>query len=143
MNKIPFFNLIITLLGVIAMYSPRFQLKMSKSLTGKELSRKYPEHGWMRWGFIVLYIAWIVLMFMFCSKVLYWVAAISFIGYLFASIGLFYGLFAIITGVCILPMHVPWLLYVVGDDARKAGRFQVFLSLSVVIVVSAIEVLRR
>jgi len=84
-----------------------------------------------------------VIVYFVFMKVLPSINIISFLAGLFASIGLFIGLFAITTGVSILPMRSPWVIFVVGEDAEKAGRFQVTWSASVLIVAIAIEVLRR
>jgi len=124
------------------MYMPWIQLKDSKTLSGKELSKKYPEHKWMRWGFIGMYLGYIVIIFIFFVKVLHWVNIASFFGGFFASIGLFIGLFAVLTGVSILPLRSPWLFYVVGDEAGKAGRIQVICSLVVIFIAFALEILR-
>ncbi len=133
---------IIIFLGAATMYLPSSQLKDSKRLSGKELSKKYPEHKWMRWGFISMYLGWIAAALFFFYKVLPLVYAASFLSALFASIGLYIGLFAIITGVSILPMRSPRILYVVGDEARKAGRFQVTCSLVVIFITFAVEAFR-
>ncbi len=134
---------IMIFLGGIAMYTPWIQLRRSERFTGKELSQKYPEYKWMRWGFISMYLAWIAAVFFFFYKVLTWVNVASFLAALFASIGLFIGGFAAITGVSILPMRSPWILYIVGDEAREAGRFQVAWSVGVIVVAVALEFLRR
>lgn len=138
-------DLIVVLLGGIAMYTPWIQLKRKDGLTGKELSKKHPQYGWMRWGFITLYLSWLAIVFFLFYKALSlsWMNGVSFIGGVFASIGLFIGSFAVITGVSILPMRSPWILYVVGDDALRAGRFQVAWSLSVIFIAGVIEILRR
>jgi hypothetical protein len=47
MNINPRFDVIVIILGCIAMYTPRIQLKRKDGLTGKGLSKKYPQHGWM------------------------------------------------------------------------------------------------
>jgi hypothetical protein len=87
-------QLIVILLGGIAMYTPWIQLKRKDSLTGKELGKKYPQHKWMRWGFITLYISWgaIVFFFFYEAMKLSWMKSISSIGGVFACIGLFIGL---------------------------------------------------
>ena len=144
MDKILLFaGFLLVIVGGLAMYTPWIQLRASQRLTGKELSKQYPEHKWMRWGFITLYLSWIVIVYFVFMKVLPSINIISFLAGLFASIGLFIGLFAITTGVSILPMRSPWVIFVVGEDAEKAGRFQVTWSASVLIVAIAIEVLRR
>ena len=125
------------------MSTPWIQLKNSKRLTGKELSKEYPEHKWMRWGFIILYLSWIVIVYFFFIKVFQSINVVSFITAIFASIGLFIGLFAVLTGVSILPTRAPWVIFVVGDDAKRAGRFQVAWSFGVIVLAIAIEILRQ
>jgi hypothetical protein len=127
-------NLIIILFGVASMYTSWIQISRSERLSGKELSIKYPEHGWMRWGFIIIYISWVLLMFILFFYILDHYENVYIFGGLFASIGLFDGVFALVTGVCLLPTRIPWLQFVVGDDARRAGRFQVVWSLIVFLI---------
>jgi len=138
-------NMAIVFLGITSMYTPWFQLRREDSVSGKELSKKYPQHAWMRWGFIILYLLWIAIVFLLLrqSISLAWMKSVASFGGFFASIGLFIGLFAVITGVSILPMRVPWILYVVGDDAQRAGRFQVTWSLGVILLAIVMEILSR
>lgn len=144
MDKILLFaGFLLIILGGIAMYTPWIQLRNSQRLTGKELSKQYPEHKWMRWGFVSLYLSWIVIVYFIFIKVLSSINTISFLAVFFASIGLFIGLFAVITGVSILPMRAPRIIFVVGEDAERAGRFQVAWSASVLMIAIAIEVIRR
>ena len=131
-------------LGGISMYTPWIQLKHSKRLTGKELSKMYPEHKWMRWGYITLYISWVVIVFFLFTKVLITsINIFSSMAAIFANIGLFIGLFAVVTGVSILPTKAPVIIFVVGDEAKDAGRFQVTWSASVLLLAIALEFLRR
>jgi hypothetical protein len=134
---------IIILLGLFSMYTPWIQLKHSERLTGKELSKKHPEHEWMRWGFISMYLIWIVAVGFFFVIVLASINLASFIAAFCASIGLFIGLFALITGVSLFPMRGVRIWYVVGDKAVESGRFQVTLSVAVIIVAIALEILLR
>ena len=131
------------ILGGVAMYVPWIKLRNSHRLSGKELSRQYPQHRWMRWGFIRLYLSWIVLVCLVLIKILPSILATSFIAGLFAGIGLYIGLFAIITGVGVLPTRGPWTMFVVGEEAQRAGRLQVFWSVSVLVGITAIEVLHK
>src|SRR5262245_46826765 len=101
-------------LGVLAMYTPSFQLSKSASISGKELSEKHPEHGWARWGFVILYLLWLVLAFLVLSNVVSWNRAVPFLGAYFSSIGFFLGMFPLLTGVGILPTKAPWLFFIVG-----------------------------
>jgi hypothetical protein len=140
---LPIIGFITIFLGGFAMYTPWIQLRHSERFTGKELIQKYPEHKWMRWGFMGMYLGWIIAMFLFFYKVLTWLNMASFLAALFASIGLFIGGFAAITGVSILPVRSPRILYVVGDDAEDAGRFQVAWSVGVIVVAMVLEILRR
>jgi hypothetical protein len=139
-----FFDLIVILLGGIAMYTPWIQLKSEDGLTGRELGEKYPRYGWIRRGFVTLYLSWVAIVFFFFYKALSlsWLNSISVFGGVFASIGLFIGLFAVVTGVSLLPMRSPKFLYVVGDDAQRAGRFQVVWSFCVIVIASVMEILR-
>lgn len=89
-----------------------------------------------------MYVSWIATVFFFFYKVLPWVNIGSFLGALFASIGLFIGLFAVITGISILPMRSPWILSVVGDEVERAGRFQIAWSVGVIVIAFMIEALR-
>jgi len=134
----------IILLGGVAMYTPRFQLAKSKRLTGKELSKTHPEYGWVKWRFIILYTSWIVLLAVAFFHVFInsGVQTSCVLGGLYASIGLFIGSFAIVTGVCYIPMRTLRLLFVVGDEARRAGRFQVVWSLTVIVVACVMAALR-
>jgi hypothetical protein len=136
MDTIALPDIIIILLGVAAMYTPRFQLAKSEKLTGRELGKTYPKYQWMRWGFIILYTTWIVLVFTLFFSILAssWVQSPCVLGGLFASIGLFIGSFAMITRVCLVPTRAPRLLYVVGDEAFRAGRFQVLWSVAIIVV---------
>jgi len=145
MNIKQIFEFATILLGGIAMYTPWIHLKRKDSITGKELSKKYPQHGWMRWGYITLYLLWISIVFFlfYEALMLSWMKSVSLVGGVFASIGLFMGLFALITGVAILPMRIPWLLYVAGDNAKKSGRFQVVWSIGVILIASVMEFLQR
>ena len=145
MQILPIFEITVVLLGGIAMYTPWIHLRRKDSITGKELSKKYPQHRWMRWGYITLYLLWVTIVFFLFYEALQnsWIKSVSFIGGVFASIGLFMGLFAVITGVAILPMRIPWILYVVGDKAKKTGRFQVVWSIGVIMIVGVMEVLHR
>lgn|GEM_PF-4992872 len=60
---------VIIVLGMTTMYTPWLQLKNCKRLSGKELSIKHPEHKWIRWGFISMYLGWIVSIFMLFLKI--------------------------------------------------------------------------
>jgi len=145
MNTPPILEFAVILLGGIAMYTPWIHLKRKDSITGKELSKRYPQHGWMRWGYITLYLLWTAIVFFlfYGALMLSWMKSISMVGGVFASIGLFMGLFAVITGVAVLPMRIPWILYVVGDNAKKSGRFQVVWSIGVLLFASVMEILHR
>jgi hypothetical protein len=144
MSSIDIVELLVLLaLGYVAMYLPSFRLAKSEKLTGKELSQKYPEHAWMRTGFLLLYVAWCVIVgsifFYFLSaevKIAYLV------GWIYASMGIFIGTFAVVTGVCYFPSRSIWMQYVVGAEAREAGRIQVLWSLGVILIASAIAVFR-
>ena len=76
-------------------------------------------------------------------KILPSILTTSFIAGLFAGIGLYIGLFAIITGVGVLPTRGPWTMFVVGEEAQRTGRLQVFWSVSVLVGITAIEVLHK
>ncbi len=128
-------------LGYIAMYLPSFRLAKREKLTGKELSEKYPEHAWMRSGFLILYLLWIVIIVSACYFLFSELRFVYVVGWIFASIGIFIGSFAVLTGVCYFPSRSLWMRYVVGDEAREAGRIQLLWSLGVIIVTSAIAVL--
>ncbi len=125
------------------MYTPWLQLKDNKRLKGKELSKQYPRHKWMRWGYIILYLSWIAIVYLFLTKVFPSLNIFSFLAAIFASIGLFIGLFAVITSVSILPMRAPIIVFVVGDEAERAGRFQVAWSAGVLILAITLEILLR
>ena len=140
---LPLIGYLIFILGGIAMYTPWFQLKNSKRLTGKELGKQFPEHEWMRWGFAILYLSWIAIVCFFFIRVFPSIHAFSFLAGIFASIGLFIGLFAVITGVSLLPTRAPRVIFVVGAEAERAGRFQVAWSVCVLILAMAIEFLGR
>ena len=147
MRTIPLPDVIIILLGVVAMYTPRFQLAKSKKLGEWELGRTYPEYQWVRRGFISLYVCWLLLVLIAFLSILpitgSRVQSSCVIGGLLASIGLFLGSFAMLTKVCLVPMRIPRLLFVVGDTAYRAGRFQVVWSVMVIVVVCVVAFLSR
>ncbi len=87
--------------------------------------------------------SWIMIVFVFFVTVFPSISIVSFLAAIFASIGLFIGLLAVMTGVSILPMSAPRAIFVVGEEAESAGRFQVAWSVGVLILVIAIEILRR
>lgn len=136
MQAISLRDWIIIALGVVAMYTPWLQLARSKKLTGKELSKTYPKLQWVRWGFIILYLSWIALVSIIFFTLLTKseVSSPCVFGGWFASIGLFIGSFAMLTRVCIFPTPSLWLLFVVGDEAYRAGRFQVIWSLITIFI---------
>jgi len=148
MDYINILELGVLILGIISMYSPWFQLSKSKRVKGKELSQQYPEYAWIRWGFPISLLAFEALI----TFIFYIIFAEKFINYqerliypitlLFTSVGLFIGLFAVITSVCLLPLRQPLFFYVVGDEAQNAGRFQVRWSLMVMIISIALIVFR-
>ncbi|MBL8090797.1 MAG: hypothetical protein JNJ43_10740 [Anaerolineales bacterium] len=131
------------ILGVFAMYTPWIHLKHSKRLTGKELGKKYPQHKWMRWGYIILYLGWFGIVYFLFTKVLLSINIFSSISGLFATIGLFMGLFAFITGVNILPTRLPIITFVIGNEAKVAGRFQTIWSTSVLILAIVLELFEK
>ena len=144
MDKILLFaSFLLMILGGVAMYVPWIILRNSHRLSGNELSRQYPQHRWMRRGFLMLYLSWIVLVSLVLVKILPSILATSLIAGLFASIGLYLGLFAVITGVGALPTRGPGTMFVVGEEAQSAGRLQVFWSVSVMVGITAIEVLHK
>ena len=128
--------LIIFSLGYIAMYLPSFQLAKSEKLSGKELSEKYPEHEWIRSSFLILYLLWILFFGIIFYNLSSQINIVYLMGWFFSSTGIFIGSFAFFTGVCYFPTRSPWLRFVVGDDARKAGRIQIIWSLGVIIITS-------
>ena len=131
--------LVLIALGALSMYTPWLQLSKSERLNETQLHEKHSEHGWIRWGFIVIYFLWIVLAFEVLHNIP-WSRAILFLGVFFSSIGFFIGMFALITGVCILvPTIIPRLLFVVGENARRAGRFQVLCSSTVFLITCAVN----
>ena len=91
----------------------------------------------------MLYLSWIVLVSLVLVKILPSILTTSLIAGLFASIGLYLGLFAVITGVGALPTRGPGTMFVVGEEAQSAGRLQVFWSVSVMVGITAIEVLHK
>ena len=97
----------------------------------------------MRWGYLFLYLSWIVLVYVFLTQVLSWINMASFLATIFASIGLFIGLFAVITGVSILPTRSLRIIFVVGDETESAGRFQIAWSGGVILLAIVIEILRQ
>ena len=114
-------------LGFIGMYISWVYLIKSEKLRVKELREMYPNFGWMRLGLTVLHFGWIILVIMLLLRnpIAY------FVGVFCASIGLFYGALAWKTGVCVVP-GVSRVLFVVGDNARRAGRLQTIWSLVVI-----------
>ena len=145
MNGKTLLDTIIVLLGIVAMYTPWLQLAKSERLTGSELDKKYPEYAGISSKFTMLYIGWVIILFGIFFYILLNVRAqlISVLSGLYASMGLFIGLFAVTTHVCPAPTTVPWLQYAVGEKAKQAGWFQVAWSLSVIIIAITIAVLRR
>ena len=133
-------RLLTILLSGVAMYTPWIQLRHSKGLTGKELSQKHPELRWVKWGFISMYLAWIPMVILLLYKIFPRVNSASLVAAFFASLGLFTGGFAVITGVS-SPMFQS--LYMVGNEARAAGRFQVAWSVGVIAIAVALEFLYR
>jgi len=127
-------------LGILAMFTPAFQLSRSASISGKELSEKYPEHRWARQGFLILYLLWLVLAFLVLFRVVSWNRAVPFLGAYFSSIGFFFGILPLITGVGVLPTKAPWLFFIVGSEARRVGRFQVAFSTIVFIIAFVVDV---
>ena len=121
-------------LGIVAMYISLVHLRKSEKFTAKELGEVYPKHRSILRRFLPLYLGWIVLaVFVFPSIFLGWVEdVLCALGNIFASIGLFLGLYALKTGVCAMPSsHTVPLQFAVGEAAYRAGRLQTIWSLAV------------
>jgi len=122
------------------MYTPCFFYKTKDGLTGKQLQINHPQYGWMRWGFIFLYILWLTSGFFFLYEGIIYgkIPIFSIIAGFYGYVGFFGGLFAVITGVIALPVRSPKITFAVGNKAIKAGWFQVFWS-SIVVLVAVVS----
>ena len=127
------------LLGGAIMYSPGLFLKNSKKLTTKELIGGHPGFAWMRWGYPILVALWVL-----CAFVLYGFAAnplgcgIHLIGAVFASVAVFNGLFAVLTGVC--PVYSRSNYFYVYEERMRAVGFQLIALGTATIVIGFLVV---
>lgn len=129
--------------GYFAMYVTKYKLANSEIITRKELGSLHPQHRWISSNFAFLYFGWLIFDFVvFMGMGSSWNLTIYAAGSFFASIGLFLGVFAWRTGVCVVPSRSLRLRFVVGDDAFRAGRFQTIWSLIVIGIAIADSVLR-
>jgi hypothetical protein len=139
-NTISMYALILS--NVVVMYLPRFFIKQKETITGKAFKELYPESSWIRWGFILLYLIWLVIIFLIpnlyysITKEPHWLFSIL---NAYAAIGLFYSLFTIVTGVMVMPSRSFMLRLVVGSKAFKVAKIQVYVSFGAIIVNSIIQ----
>jgi len=121
--------------GIMAMYVSRFHLKKSEKFTADGLRKANPKYKWIQKYFMLLYNGWVVLLFaVFFSIASSWVFEPYAVGAFFACIGLFLGVFALKTGVCFVPKKGLETLFVVGDDAYRAGILQTIWSITVIVL---------
>jgi hypothetical protein len=118
------------ILGIAAMYISMVYLTRSEKFTAKELGEVYPKHKTILRRFLPLYLGWMVLAFIIFPAISGY--AVYSLGNLFASIGLFLGLYALKTGVCAVPSSNTYRIqFAVGEVAYRAGRLQTIWSLAV------------
>jgi len=119
----------------MAMYASQFHLKKSEKFTAYGLRKSNPKYKWIQKYFMLLYGGWIVLLFaVFFSIASNWGFGPYAGGGFFACIGLFLGVFALKTGVCFVPTRGLKTLFVVGDDAYRAGILQTIWSITVIVL---------
>ena len=139
-NTISMYALLLS--NVVIMYLPRFFIKQKETITGKAFKELYPESSWIRWGFVPLYLVWLAIIFLIpvlyssITKESHWLFSIL---NAYAAIGLFYGLFTIVTGVMVMPSRSFLLRLAVGSKAFKTARIQVYVSFGAIIVNSIIQ----
>ena len=121
-------------LGVFSMYSSNIFLRKSEKIPGRELKEKKPEYSWVRFGFLIPYLIFVAIIFALLQIVMNALSVLLLSGAAFACIGLFYGVFTLISGVCPVPLSAPVLFFVFGDDAKRAGIFQSIWSIAVLLL---------
>lgn len=127
--------LIHTFFGFMAMYASQFHLKKAEKLTAYELAEVDPKYKWVQRDFIPLYIGWIILVVAVSSLIgSYWEFGPYAYGAFLACIGLFLGVFAWKTGICMVPRSGLKTLFVIGDDAYRAGILQTIWSITVIVL---------
>lgn len=128
--------------GFIAAYWPRIQLKMSEARMISDIARIKPALKWIVWGFPLAAFGWGLLL---VGAMILLVTQVGesgmflYIGHFAAAMGLFYGVFAILTGVMVLPKRRTFPMWcVVGDRAYAAGEAQAFISVIAIVLNSVL-----
>lgn len=128
--------------GMLAVYWPRIQLKMSEARMASDIVRLKPNLKWIVWGFPLGIFLWGLVLVSATFLLMSLTGGANFflyIGHFSAAMGLFYGGFAIITGVMVLPRRRTfpmWCIY--GDRAYEVGTAQVFISVIAIVLNSVL-----
>jgi len=135
-------GLMLLIPGMLAIYLPRIQLKLSEARMASDIARIKPNLKWIMWGFPLGVFLWGLLLVGAMFLLMTLTGGTDFflyMGHFSAAMGLFYGGFAVATGVMVLPKRRTFPMWcVVGDRAYNAGEVQVFVSIIAIVFNSVI-----
>lgn len=130
------------LLNVLIIYLPRLIIKQKHTITGQALKELYPHLSWVRWAFFPLYFAWIGFVFLLVflygaifGEYHWFVSPVNAL----AAVGLFFGIFALLTKVIVVPYRMKLPRYATGTKANKAIKIQLSVAVGAIIVNSIIQ----
>ena len=136
------FGFILLIPGMLAVYWPRIQFQLSEARMASDLARIQPQLKWIVWGFPVSATVWGLLLvgvMALMVTMLGMTEIFLYIGHFSAAMGLFYGGFAALTGVMVLPRRRTfpmWCIY--GDRAYEVGTAQAFISVIAIVLNSVL-----
>jgi hypothetical protein len=127
---------------MLAVYWPRIPIKISEARLASDLVRLKPNLKWIVWGYPLGSFLWSLLLVggIYLLVTVFGVMQIFlYIGHFTAAMGLFYGVFAMLSGVMVLPKRRTFPMWcVVGDRAYEVGTTQAFISVIAIVLNSVL-----
>lgn len=137
-----FFGITLLIPGLVAIYWPRLQFKFSDAHMASDIARLQPRLKWIVWGFPLASLVWGLILVGGMFLLITYLGESSiflYIGHFSAAMGLFYGGFAALTGVMVLPKRRTFPMWcVTGDRVYEVGTAQIFISVIAIVLNSAL-----
>ncbi len=130
MSPYEFFRWSIVILSTSILCSPLFLLIKHKGKTfgSREFKENYPKYSWVLRFIRIFLIAWPLFCFLILYLAITKISGISLIGWFISGYGFVLGSITQITNSSYIPLSIPLVRFVHGNDARNIGRIQLLLS---------------
>ena len=134
MNLYEVFRWVFVILSTIILCSPLFLLIKHKGTTirGKDYKKSFPQYSWLPMALRIFLVSWPLLFFIYYLFARPEMNGIGLYGWFISGYGIVLGTITEITQTSYMPISIPLLRFVHGEDAQLIGCIQLLLSIVLV-----------